>query len=70
MTKMSSAEQTQYWERVKWIDAVGRTAHKPRMEHCEDEKGTTIYIRAVQGDRHGARTNPTLELEGTHFSEG
>ena len=49
LTNMPSAEQTQFWDTEKWIDAVGRSADKPRTENCEDQNGTIVYIRAVQG---------------------
>ena len=60
LTNMPSAEQTQYWDKEEWIDALGRSAEKPRIEYCEDQNGTIIYIRAVQGHSHGARINPTV----------
>ena len=57
---MPNAEQTQYVDREKWIDALGRSVEKSSMECREDHHGTIIYIRAVQGQSHGARINPTL----------
>ena len=57
---MPSAEQTQNWEKEKWIDALSRSAGKPRMECCEDQKGTIIFIRAVQGHSHGATIQPSF----------
>ena len=47
LTSMLSAEQTQNWDKEKWIDALGRSADKPRMEHCKDQNGTVIYIRVL-----------------------
>ena len=38
----------------KWIDALGRSTDKPRMEYCEDQNKTIIYIRAVQGHSCGS----------------
>ena len=51
---------------------------KPRMEYCEDQNGTTLYIRAVQGRSHCAKINPTfifserdtVELERTVIPHG
>ena len=48
------------WEKEKWIDALGRSIDKPRMEYREDQNGTVKNIRAEQGHRHSARINPTL----------
>ena len=33
----------------KWIEALGRSTDKPRMEYWEDQNRTIIYHRAVQG---------------------
>ena len=57
---MTSAEQTQYLDNEKGIDAPGRSTDKPRMEFCEDQNGSIIYIRAAHGHSHGARITPTL----------
>ena len=42
------------------MDAFGRSADKPRLEYCEGQNGTIIYIRAVQGHSHSITINPTL----------
>ena len=44
----------------KWVDAVRRSADKPRMEYCEDQNGTMLFVRAVQGHSHGVVINQTL----------
>ena len=49
-----------FWDKEKWIDALGRSTDKPRLAYCEDENGTLIYFRAVQGHSHGATINATL----------
>ena len=74
---MPSAEQTQNWNKEKWVDALRRFTDKPRMEYCKDQNGTVIYICAVQGHSHGARVKPPIfferdavEEEGTHFTHG
>ena len=38
---MPSAEQTQNWDKEKWIDALGRSTERPRMEYGENHKGTS-----------------------------
>ena len=43
---------------AKWIDALGRPTDISRMQYCEDQNGTIIYMRAVQGHSHGAKMNP------------
>ena len=43
-----------------WIDALGRSADKPKMEYCEDHNGTIHYIRGLPGHTHGVATNPNL----------
>ena len=50
-------------DKKQWIDALGRSTDKPRMECCEDQKGTNIDIRALQGHSHCVRVNPTLFTE-------
>ena len=47
-------------DKEQWIDALGRSTDKPRMECCEDQKGTIIDIRASQGHSHCVSVNPTL----------
>ena len=44
----------------KSIDALSRSADKPRLEYCEDQYGTIICSRPVQGHNYGAQINPTL----------
>ena len=55
------------WNKEHEIGAFSRSTDKPRMEHCEDQNGTITYIRAVQGNSHGARINPTL-FSSQHIS--
>ena len=50
---MKDAEQTYTWNKENWTDALSRSTDKPRMEHCEDQNGTVIYNRAVQGHSLG-----------------
>ena len=57
---MEDAEQTQNWNDGNWIDVLSRSTDDPRMEYCEDQNRTIIYIRAVQGHSHGDRINPDL----------
>ena len=57
---MVDAKQTQNWNKEDFINAFSRSTDKPRMEYCEDQKGTMIYIGAVQGHSHGVSINPTL----------
>ena len=42
------------------IVAFSRFCDKPRIEYCEEQNGTIIYIRAVQGHSHGGELNPTF----------
>ena len=57
LTLLEDAEQTQNCDRKKWIDALGRSIDKPRMEHCEGQHETIIYVRAAQGHNHGVTNN-------------
>ena len=74
---MPSAEQTQKWNEEKGIDALSRSIDKPSMEYCEDQNGTIISTRVVDGHSHGDTINPTLccdrhtvELDRTHNPRG
>ena len=58
-SSMPSAEQTQTWNKGDWTNALSRSTDKPSMEYCEDQKGTIINIRAVQGHSQRARINLT-----------
>ena len=43
-----------------WIDVLSRSTDKPRMEYCEDQNGTIICTRALQGRSHGVAIDPDL----------
>ena len=43
-----------------WIDVLSRPTVKPRMEYCEDQHGTIICTRALQGRSHGVAIDPDL----------
>ena len=49
LSPLNDAEHTQEWNKETWIEALRHSTDKPRMEYCEDENGTIIHIRAVQG---------------------
>ena len=50
----------------------------PEKEYCEDQHGSFLFIRAVQGHSHVVVINPnpmfsgtgTVVLEGTHIPHG
>ena len=53
------------------IGTFGSCTDKPRMELCENQNGTNIFIRAVEVHGQGVANNPdlfsdTVEFEGTH----
>ena len=56
----SLLEGAEDWNKEKSIDGLGRSSDKPRMECCEGQSGTIIYIRAVQGHSHGVTINPNM----------
>ena len=60
LTLIADAEQTQTWNEEVWIGAPSRSTDKLRMEYCEDQNGTIINMRAVQGRSHGVANNPNL----------
>ena len=62
MTLVGDAEHTQDWNQEEWIDVLSRSTDKPRVEYCEDQKGTIMHTRSLQGH--------TVELEGTHIPHG
>ena len=49
LSPLKDAEHTQEWNKQSWIEALGHSTDKHRMEYCEDENGTIIHIPAVQG---------------------
>ena len=57
---LSLLEGAEDWNKEKSFDGLGRSSGKPRMECCEDQNGTIIYIRAVQGHSHGVTINPNM----------
>ena len=69
---------TQTWNEEDWIDELSRATDKPRMEYCEDQNGTILSIRALQGHSQGVAINPNLfslkqilpSLERTHIPHG
>ena len=75
---MEHVGETQKWNTDDWIDALSRSTDKPIVEYCENQNGTTVHIRAVQGHSLGANINPTsfwieadtVELEGTQIPQG
>ena len=60
LTLMEDAEQIPYWNKGNWIDALSRSSDKARVDNCEDQNGTIIRIRALQGHSHGVVINPNL----------
>ena len=60
LSLLKDAEHTQDWKKARWIDVLGRSTDKPRMEYCEEQLGTIRYIRALQGHSHGVAINPNL----------
>ena len=75
---MDDAEQTHDWNKETWIDVLGRSGGKLRMECCKDQNGTINYTRASHGHCQGGRNQSrlvlfetdTVELEGTHTPHG
>ena len=57
---MEDAEHSQDWNKEKRIDVLSRLTDKPRMEYCEDQNGTIIHIRALQGHSHWVAIKPDL----------
>ena len=49
---MPSAEQTQDWDKEKWIDAFSRSTEKPGMEYREDQNGTIGRCRRMKYEKH------------------
>ena len=60
LSLLKDAEHTQDRKKARWIDVLGRSTDKPRMEHCEEQSGTIRYIRALQGHSHGVAIHPNL----------
>ena len=71
LTLLGDAEDT---NKEEWFDLLSRSTDKPRREYCEDQNGTVIYIRAMQGHGHGVTINSdlfsTVDLERTHIPHG
>ena len=57
LTLLGDAEDT---NKEEWFDVLSRSTDKPRREYCEDQNGTVIYIRALQGHGHGFTINSDL----------
>ena len=53
-------EDAEVWNEENLIDVRSRSADKPRMESCEHQNGTKVYIRALQAHSHGVAIIPDL----------
>ena len=59
LTTLEDAEQTLTGTKKIGL-TISRSTDKPRMEYFEDQHGTIIFIRALQGHSHGFAINPQL----------
>ena len=71
LTLLGDAEDT---HKEELFHLVSRSTDKPSREYCEDQNGTVIYFRALQGHSHGVTINSdlfsTVEVERTHIPQG
>ena len=51
-------EDTEDWNKEKWIGRSQFVLLSNHHEYCEDQHGTIIYIRALQVHSHGVAINP------------